>query len=165
MNLDVRPLQGIEQARLCAGWMSSTDPWITLGRDFDECLSAITAPDAEVWIAHEADGPAAFILLVLQGPFAGYVRTLCVSPQCRGRGVGSELLAWAEARIYRDFPNVFLCVSSFNVRARSLYERLGYETIGELKDFVVRGHSEWLMRKPGVPWREFKPAGTAAPRE
>lgn len=41
----------------------------------------------------------------------------------------------------------FLCVSSFNPRARALYERLGYELIGELKDFVIDGASELLMRK------------------
>jgi ribosomal protein S18 acetylase RimI-like enzyme len=44
-------------------------------------------------------------------------------------------------------------VSSFNPRARELYERLGYEFIGELKDYLVRGHSELLMRKTIGPIR------------
>jgi RimJ/RimL family protein N-acetyltransferase len=31
--------------------------------------------------------------------------------------------------------------------ARRLYERLGYELIGELRDDLVRGSSELLLRK------------------
>lgn len=46
-----------------------------------------------------------------------------------------------------DHPNVFLCVSSFNPDARRPYQRLGYEYIGELKDFIVTGHSELIYRK------------------
>ena len=51
---------------------------------------------------------------------------------------------------------MFICVSSFNPGAQRFYRSLGYETIGELKDFVVRGHSEILLRKTIAPWREFK---------
>jgi RimJ/RimL family protein N-acetyltransferase len=36
---------------------------------------------------------------------------------------------------------MFLCVSSFNPRARALYERSGYRFVGELPDYVVDGHS------------------------
>ncbi len=42
---------------------------------------------------------------------------------------------------------MFLCVSSFNGRARALYERHGYRTVGELADYVVDGLSEILMVK------------------
>jgi len=44
-------------------------------------------------------------------------------------------------------------VSSFNPRARALYERLGYEMIGELKDYLIEGASELLMRKTIGPIR------------
>jgi RimJ/RimL family protein N-acetyltransferase len=54
---------------------------------------------------------------------------------------------------------VFLCVSSFNERARALYEQLGYETVGELRDYVVRGQSEWLMRKTLGPIMEWRREG------
>ena len=81
----------------------------------------------------------------------GYVQTLCVAEGLRGQGLGSELLAFAEERIFREFKNVFLCVSSFNPRARALYERLGYETVGPLRDFVIAGHDEILLRKTRGP--------------
>jgi ribosomal protein S18 acetylase RimI-like enzyme len=80
----------------------------------------------------------------------------------RGRGLGTALIAFAERRILRDQPNVFICVSSFNARARRLYERLGYEVVGELKDFVVRGHSEFLLRKSTGPLAEHVPRSERA---
>jgi ribosomal protein S18 acetylase RimI-like enzyme len=43
--------------------------------------------------------------------------------------------------------NVFMCVSSFNIEAKRLYIRLGYEVVGELRDYIVAGHSEILLRK------------------
>jgi RimJ/RimL family protein N-acetyltransferase len=46
-------------------------------------------------------------------------------------------------------------VSSFNERARALYTRLGYETVGELRDYIVRGHSEWLLRKSIAPLADW----------
>ena len=85
-----------------------------------------------------------------------------VHPSARGRGLGTALIAFAERRILREVPNVFLCVSSFNTRARTLYLRLGYEVVGELRDYIVRGHSEWLLRKSVAPLAEFTPA--APPR-
>jgi ribosomal protein S18 acetylase RimI-like enzyme len=50
----------------------------------------------------------------------------------------------------RRFPKaryIFLCVSSFNPRARTLYERHGYRLIGELLDYVIDGASELLLAK------------------
>jgi ribosomal protein S18 acetylase RimI-like enzyme len=67
--------------------------------------------------------------------------------------VGTDLIRFAEERIFPTYPNVFLCVSSFNPRARALYERLGYELIGELHDFLIAGHSEFLLRKTTGPIR------------
>ncbi|MDQ3427572.1 MAG: GNAT family N-acetyltransferase, partial [Gemmatimonadota bacterium] len=77
-------------------------------------------------------------------------------PEERGRGLGTFLVRWAEARIFRESPNVFLCVSSFNVNARRLYQRLGYSVVGELTDFLVEGYSEILMRKTMGPWSSFR---------
>jgi hypothetical protein len=38
-----------------------------------------------------------------------------------------------------------------------LYERLGYRFVGEIPDYIVRGHSEILLRKTLGPLREFEP--------
>ena len=101
------------------------------------------------------DHVAAFVLLDLRGPLAGYIQTICVRPDQRGRGLGAALIGWAEQRILLQSPNVFLCVSSFNVSARRLYERLGYEVVGCFRSYVIREHDELLLRKTRGPWAEF----------
>jgi len=66
------------------------------------------------------------------------------------------LIRWAEDRIFRDSPNVFICVSSFNPGARRLYERLGFEEVGVLRAFAVADHDEVLLRKTCGSWSEFQ---------
>ena len=65
-------------------------------------------------------------------------------------------MAFAEKRIFSETPNVFVCVSSFNKGAQRFYERLGYEVIGELRDYIISGHSEILLRKTIAPLTDFK---------
>ncbi len=141
----IRPLQKPEESRICAEWMTNSEPWITLRTTYENGLKALTDPSRDVYVACHKDTTAGFVILELQGPFSGYLRTICVAPEYRNLGIGRKLIAFAEERIFRDSPNVFLCVSSFNTRAQKFYARLGYERVGELKDYVVKGHAEILM--------------------
>jgi ribosomal protein S18 acetylase RimI-like enzyme len=150
----VRRLDASE-AEACARMMAGSEPWLTLGRSFEKSLAIVRNAAKEVWVVPGEDGPRAFVILDLHGAFIGYVQTICVRAEERGRGLGTRLLGWAEARIFRESPNVFLCVSTFNEAARRLYERLGYSVVGTLDDYIVRGHGELLMRKTRGPWREF----------
>jgi len=154
-ELEIVPLNGDAEARACAEMMASSDPWIFFGRTFEQCLARVTNPAGEVWVAREDGTARGFIILLLQGAFVGYIQVVCVASDARSSGIGSKLVAFAEERIFRQFPNVFLCVSSINPRARQLYERLGYRLVGELDDYLVRGHSEFLMRKSVGPLEEF----------
>src|SRR5919206_5822 len=110
----------------------------------------------EVYVAVRDGSVVGFVILVVKGAFVGYIRTIAVRADWRSRGLGRRLIWFAEERIFRDSPNVFICVSSFNERARALYERLGYELVGELRDYIVQGHSEWLLRKTLGPLAEFR---------
>jgi ribosomal protein S18 acetylase RimI-like enzyme len=65
-------------------------------------------------------------------------------------------MKFAENRIFSESPNAFIMVSSFNQDAKRLYNRLGFETIGELKDYIIPGHSEFILRKSIAPLTEFK---------
>ena len=47
--------------------------------------------------------------------------------------------------------------SSFNTRARALYERVGFEYVGTLKDLIVKGYDEILLRKTLGPLNTFTP--------
>ena len=156
--MPIRTLSSPTEAEHCARMMSSSEPWKTLGRSYDACLARMRDETKERYVAVEEDGspPRGFIIVNMEGPLPGYIQTVCVAPEARGKGVGADLVRFAEERIFRDSPNVFLCVSSFNPRARKLYERLGYTVIGSLDDYLVRGHAEILMRKSIGPLDEFR---------
>jgi ribosomal protein S18 acetylase RimI-like enzyme len=155
MGIEFRKLMLPSEAEWCASVMTTSEPWITLGRTREESLRIIDGPSKEVYLAAEAGELSGFMILNMNGAFIGYVQTICIAPGSRGRGLGTKLLEFAEERIFDESPNVFLCVSSFNEGARRLYERLGYETVGELKDYIIEGHSEILMRKTLGPLKGF----------
>ena len=153
----VRHLATDDEAEACARIMSSSEPWVTLQRDYTASLDAVRDPTREVYVATPAgvDQVVGFLILSMRGAFAGYIQSVGVRDDWRGRGLGTQLVAFAESRIFAESPNAFICVSSFNDRARALYERLGYETVGELRDYIVRGHSEWLLRKSIAPLADW----------
>jgi [ribosomal protein S18]-alanine N-acetyltransferase len=131
----------------CAKMMSESDPWLTLRRNFNDCLEAVHGDNKEVYVAKDQSTIAGLIVLQMSGTFKGYIQVVCIKPDKRGQGIGSALIKFCEERIFKVSPNVFICVSSFNTEAAKLYYKLGYEKIGELKDFIVRGYSELLLRK------------------
>ena len=148
----IRRLATDEEARECAELMASSDPWRQLGRDFDQSYRMMLDSSREVYVALDPSIPTAthiagFVIVIMQGAFVGYLQSVAVREDHRGRGLGTALIEHAERRIFRDQPNVFILVSSFNPDARRLYERLGYQTVGELTDYIIRGHSEILLRK------------------
>ena len=135
----------------CARMMADSEPWKTLERTYAQCLARMRDETKERIAARDARGLAGFLILDMRGAFPGYIQTVCVAPDRRGSGIGTALIRHAEERVLRESRNVFLCVSSFNAGARRLYERLGYEPVGELRDYLVRGHAELLMRKTTGP--------------
>lgn len=154
-KLAISPLQTGDDARACARLMAASEPWLTLGRSYELSLDIIQDPSREVYVAWDESGLAGFLILCMTGALVGYIQTVCIDPARRGQGLGSQLVDFAEQRILRVSPNVFMCVSSFNRDARRLYERLGYKVIGELTDYIVRGHSEFLLRKTLGPLTGF----------
>ena len=159
----IRPLATSDEAEQCARLMADSEPWRTLGRDYETLLRIVTDLVKEVHVAYvgaETATVAGFLILNMTGAFIGYIQSICVAPEWRGRGLGALLIRFAEKRIFRETPNVFMCVSSFNTDAQRLYERLGYQRVGELIDYIVAGHSEILLRKTIGPLTGFHPAAT-----
>jgi len=157
MNVSIQPGTSTADREACARMMSSSEPWITLGRDYSRCVTAVSDPGRELYVALAGSEVIGFILLNMLGPFPGYIQTVCVAESARGQGIGSQLVDYAEARIGQVSPNVFLCVSSFNRGARRLYERMGYQLVGTLTDYLIVGHDELLYRKTLGPWSSFTP--------
>ena len=77
-----------------------------------------------------------------------HLHGLVLKEQFQGRGSGTQILRKLEAE-YRDSMEVIeLGVHESNERARTLYERLGYETVRVLDDLGFRVMQKRLSNEP-----------------
>lgn len=152
----IRPIAGEAEIKTCARMMANSEPWITLQRDYDAAVINLSMPTKEIYVAVLDEQLVGFVVLNMHGALTGYLQTICVAPEHRSQQIGRKLIAFAEERVFRDSPNIFLCVTDFNERAQRLYKSLGYEMVGVLKDYVIAGYDELLMRKSISPLRDFK---------
>ena len=111
--------------------MARSEPWMRMGKTLDDCRRSFTYSEDLLFIARQA-GTCGFLLLRPRG-VAGvpYIVRVAVDERYRGARIGTQLLAFSEDYFRADSPHIFNCVSSFNTRARTLYERLGYEAVAE----------------------------------
>jgi len=137
-----RPLGGEDRAKQFL--IGILDPGtLVVARDGDELLGVMVLTDSEhlshadEWaVARDIYGTfAAVPRLLLVAPLDTkpppgclYVDWIAVAPEARGRGVGSELLAFAETvAAQRGLPALALDVIDTNPRAQALYARLGFD--------------------------------------
>jgi ribosomal protein S18 acetylase RimI-like enzyme len=130
----------------CAQVMAATDPWLAYKFSVERCTGILRWPGSTLFVAR-INEPVGFALLHPRG-FLGcpYLAALAVVPGLRSRGIGAHLLEFAEAH-FSGSRHIYLCVSSFNVRALRFYELHGYARVGELPNFIADGFSEFLMQK------------------
>jgi ribosomal-protein-alanine N-acetyltransferase len=150
---EIQPFQSTTDAEWAARIMAESEPWVTLGTGYERSLKLLSNDARERYLAKVSGEPAGFLVISMQGAFVGYIQLVGVASTFRGQGVGKSLIGFAEQRIFRETPNVFICVSAFNKDAQGFYAKLGYRRIGELKDFIIPGHSEFLLRKTIGPIR------------
>lgn len=154
----IRRMRGKKEAEVCAGLLAISEPWLTLRRvQKQNALKTLLDATREVYVAVSEKSVVGFVLLDVRGPFRGYVHLLGVMPEWRNRGIGAKLISHVEQRVFREHPNVFLCVSSFNRAAQRFYKRMGFKRVGTIPDYIVKGHSEYLMRKTRGPINAYRP--------
>ncbi len=156
-DISIRITEDHGEMAVCALMMSKTDPWTTLEMDFEQCLDAFKGSCKEIYIARTGPDIAGFVILQVCGTFSGYIQTICIEEDHRGRGIGTALLSFCEERVLKFSPNLFICVSSFNTGALRLYEKYGFKVVGELDNFVKQGFTEILMRKTAGPRVGYNP--------
>lgn len=128
--------------------MAGSEPWITLRRTIESCRRACGNADYPMYVARLGAQRAGFALVNRRGVVGSpYLATLAVAREHRERGIGSRLVEYVEDVFRPEALHLFICVSSFNPRAKRLYERLGYCQVGELPDYFIDGASEALMHK------------------
>lgn len=148
----ITPLDSARDSTACAAIMIASEPWITFRTTFDDALAVINDPDNETFVYKLSDGTVTgFVTITFKGSLPGYIKRIAVSGEHRSAGIGRELMIFAEKKILPRTRNVFLCVSDFNRGAIDFYLNLGYEKIGEIKDYLVNGKHEFIMRKTAGP--------------
>ena len=74
------------------------------------------------------------------------VINICVDPDARRRGIGTELLAQIEQHL--PHGDIILMVEETNADARRLYQRAGFTAVGTGRDYYGRGlHGIWMQKK------------------
>lgn len=149
----IQAFDSIADAEWAAKVMASSEPWLTLQTGYERSLALLSNASRERYLAKVEGERAGFLIISMQGAFVGYVQLLGVAASFRGQGVGRALIDYAEQRIFRETPNVFICVSDFNQDAQRFYAKAGYQPVGELRDFIVAGRAEILLRKTIGPIR------------
>src|SRR5690349_15035982 len=104
--------------------------------------------------------PVSFFLKTAEGEVLGgllgmiwagwlHIKIVWVAEPIRGKGHAKKLVQAAE-QYARERGCVGSNLETFTFQARPLYESLGYEAFGEIKDFPV-GHSLFFMKKRLAP--------------
>ncbi len=134
------------------GWaadlLARSEPWTTLGVTRRQCRRSFADPEYRVYVARIAGRPCGVLLLDPRGVAGSpYVKSIAVDPASRSRGIGAALMAFAERASAPRARHMFLCVSSFNTRARAFYRRLGYRQVGRFRNYIIPDADELLMHK------------------
>lgn len=140
-----------KEKKACAEILASSETWITLGISMDYIMDILNDPLYEVFAARVKDEIVGTMVIHTKGAFSGYLKSIGLKKEWRGQNIGMQMMEYIEKEIFKNYKNLFLCVSSFNVDAQLFYVKLGYEEIGVLKDYLVTGHDEILMRKTISP--------------
>jgi len=133
----------------CIKIVPQIEPWVTLGatpEKMDAYFRKLLNRE-EGFVALLDEEVVGFITIKRGFLYGCYIRRLAVKEGYRRKGIGRQIMQFIEDYAFVRYPNVFLCVSSFNTGAQKFYEDLGYQKVGELPNLIMEGHAEYLLRK------------------
>jgi len=152
----IRPIQA-DDIGVLANLMVATPLWQRYGVTVASATARLhqgftqnaTIAVAETQSATGQPQLGGFIWYVTHGAFqrGGYVLLIGVQPTLRSQGIGAALMHHAEQAMYAEVASIFLLVSDFNAAAQRFYQRLGYQRVGAIPDFVLPGVSELIFYK------------------
>ena len=148
---DIRSVSTKREKMLCAEMITGSEPWTTLGITYDQTMDSLNDPLHEVFAAYIKEEMVGVIIVQTKGAFSGYIKSLVIKAGWRNKHLGKIMMEFIEDKLFAKSSNIFLCVSSFNMDAQKFYLELGYQVIGVLKNYLVEGYDEILMRKTTGP--------------
>ncbi len=127
--------------------MSNSEPWTTLHMSFEKLMYNLNDAINEVYVVLIKEEVIGVIIIQTQGAFSGYLKSIALKKEWQGKGFGEIMMNFFEQKAFKTSENAFLCVSSFNTKAQKFYLKRGYTIVGVLKDYIIKGKDEILMRK------------------
>lgn len=111
-------------------------PRETLEKVIDDCLG--NSPYVECFVCEDGGRIVGYTIAAIgysteYGGISVMIEDLCVAPNMRGRGIGEKLLLFVEARYKQKAVRLRLEVEPSNIRAISLYRRLGFSEVGYMQ--------------------------------
>lgn len=107
--------------------------------------------EGNVIVANNSNGePVGVMVYLMDGMYGGlpYLELLGVRQDVRGQGVGGKLVDFfVELCRKAGYKKCFVCVSDFNVRAKKLYVKKGFQPIVLIPDMLKKGIGEWTLMK------------------
>jgi ribosomal protein S18 acetylase RimI-like enzyme len=138
-------------AREQAEWIAGIEPWKGLGYRAPALgrYLARLAGDGDVWIARGGGRAPKGVIVATDGfLLGGFIALLAVRPEASGQGLGQQLVAHVEARVFAKRRWLFVSCDAGNTAALRFYRRQGFTRVGRLPDLVRAGRTELLLRKP-----------------
>lgn len=137
---------------LCAGMMSSTEPWSKFGYTHEQCLAKISKPRARLLVCQDEISITGFATFRAEGFGSSHLlELLCVSKEHRRQKIGESLLRDVEERVFAIDHNLLLFVSDFNESAQLFYKQMGYIQIGSMPGYNFSSQTELIFRKTTGP--------------
>lgn len=142
----------------CAEMMASSPPWDVLHFSRKQCLDSLSHPALRIHACLGAGGDIVGFLASMEHGigFEPMIEYLCVREDCRGQGIGTQLVGFFEDQLFPEADNLYLFVSDINPGAARLYNRLCYLQVGAIPDFNLQAQTEFLMRKTRRPIQEAR---------
>lgn len=143
-----------------AGWTTEAD--LLSGKRIDETglYQLLNDPDSLILIAHSEDKLFATIHAHHENESVHF-GLFAVEPSLQGRGIGKELLAYAESEAIREWEVTSAIMEVITHRSELIeyYERRGYQQMGKIIPFpqsdlwesVVKGLALSVMQKDLPP--------------
>ena len=102
-----------------------------------------------IYVAEVKGKTAGYIWYDEIGVFSAfpYIRSFAIKSEFRGKGIGNQMLEFAEKKAKEKRNKIFLLVSDFNADAKRLYESRGYIPLTKIDDLFVAGVGEFIMMK------------------
>jgi ribosomal protein S18 acetylase RimI-like enzyme len=162
-DLDVATLQPLTaaSAKSLGEVLATIPPWSVIGWPAERMIRGLQRELPSVRRFEVLTSGKLAGVITIQDPFlhGPYLQLLAILPEYQGRNLGLRLLQWMESEARRaESRQLWLCVSSFNTRARAFYERFGFEAAAVLEKLASDASDEVFMRKRLLYAPEQKPS-------